>query len=545
MTNTWLKFLGLPAALLSAGLWVLAFYPHQEAALAWICFVPLLWALHARIVTFWQLWTAGTLAWVAQLWWLSYVTWVGMLLLCVYLGFYLVLWGRWMSLVFALFGQRNSSGNLAAALLGAIGWAALEELRGWFLTGFPWNGLGVSQYKNAALIQLAAVGGVELLSALMIFIQVIIATTILRLISEVRQRRRMLAHWEFTGGLAVLAVAFLFGVISIAQTPSGQQQLTQMRVGLVQGNVPQDVKFSPMSLEETVAAYIDPTEVLAASEPDLVIWPETATGYGIFQHSFIASEVTRLLEQTGLTLLAGSVDVEADGRLFNAAFLLTPGFDYHAVRASAYRKQHLVVFGEFVPGRDWLPWLAEWIDMPVDYHPGPPNAGIIPLPAAGQTIPAGMLICFEDLMPRLARNRALAGARVFVNLTNDGWFRDSPAAMAHAAHAVFRCVENRLPMIRATNTGVTCVISPQGAFTNILRDESGRHTAMAGAMIANVSIPPRPTYLTFYQRIGHLFGELAAVVMAAVLLYALRRRFSKIASRLQDVFRENIHPKSK
>ncbi len=522
----WVKYLGLPSALLSAVLLVLAFYPFGESVLGWVCLVPLIWVLHARAVTWWQVWITGTLAWIGQLWWLSYVTWLGMIALCVYLGLYLVVWGRWMVLVFNLFPRRSSLGNLASALLGAIGWAALEELRGWLFTGFPWNGLGVSQYANLALIQIAAVGGVELLSALMIFIQVILTTTALRLVAEVQQRRRMLAHWEFTGGLAVLVVAFLYGVISIAPVKNDPDVSTLMRVGLVQGNVPQEVKFSPMSLEDTVAAYTEPTRLIAASEPDLVIWPETATGYGIFQDRMIAFRVMELLEETAVTLLAGSVDVGDDGKLFNAAFLLKKDFDYHAVRASAYRKQHLVVFGEFVPGREWMPWLAEWIDMPVDYHPGRGHSGIMPLPAAYGTVPAGILICFEDLMPRLARARSLAGARVFVNLTNDGWFRDSPAAMAHAAHAVFRCVENRLPMIRSTNTGVSCVIGPDGTFLHIMRDDAGQHTAISGVLLATVKIPPRPDRLTIYQQGGHLFGEICALVMAGVFVVYLRIRFS-------------------
>jgi apolipoprotein N-acyltransferase len=514
---------GLVAALASGVLVAMAFPPFEEPVLGWVGLMPVVWALHARRMRWWQLWAGGFLCWILQLWWVGHVTWVGTALLCTYLGLYWVAWGRWMALVFSLFPERNSSGNLACALLGATGWTALEEVRGWLFSGFPWNNLGVSQYKNAALVQTASVGGVELLGWVMMVVQLVFALTALRLIREVRGGGRMRAHWEFTGALALLGVVFIHGVMCLVPEPrAGAGAPPVLSMGLVQGNVPQEVKFSPMSLEETVAAYTAPTAALAGAQPDVIVWPETATGVGIFQEAFVRAEVTGLVQEHGVTLLAGTVEEDEDGSLYNAAVLLAPGLEEGAVRAAAYKKQHLVPYGEFLPGRKWFPWLWSWLDMPLDYKPGPRSRGVMLLPGREVSPLAGLLICFEDIMPHLARARAEAGAHLLVNLTNDGWFRDSPAAYVHMTNAVFRAVENRLPLVRVTNTGVSCVVSPEGIVTNILQDDEGRHTAVAGAMVARVPIPERRG--TFYQARGHLFGDACAVVMGVVLLLRVRWR---------------------
>ena len=518
---------GLLAALTSGLLTALAFAPFEEPVLGWVGLMPVVWALHARRMRWWHLWAGGFLSWAMQLWWVGYVTWAGAALLCAYLGLYWVAWGRWMTLVFSLFPQRNSSGNLACALLGATGWTALEEVRGWLLSGFPWNNLGVSQYRNAALVQTASLGGVESLGWVMMVVQLVLALTVLRLIGEVRGGGRMRAHWEFTGGLALLGAVFIHGVLCLASAPvpSGQ---TALHVGMVQGNVPQEVKFSPMSLEETVAAYTVPTAALAGAQPDVVVWPETATGVGIFQHPVVRAEVMQLLEEHKVPLLVGTQEEDADGRLYNTAMLFVPGLDEDAIRATAYRKQHLVPFGEYLPGRNWFPWLWGWLDMPMDYHPGARVGGLMLVPGREVSPLAGLLICFEDIMPRLARERALAGAQLFVNLTNDGWFRDSSAAYAHMTNAVFRAVENRLPLVRVTNTGVSCVVSPEGIVTHVLKDDQGRHTAVAGAMLARVPVGERRR--TFYQERGHLFGDACAVVMGVVVLLVVWRRRAGTAS---------------
>ncbi len=529
--------LGLGSCLFSGVLFALAYPPFEIPILGWVGLMPLVWALYAKCVRWWHLWAGGVLSWALQLWWVGYVTWLGAALLWMYLGLYWLVWGRWMAIVFRFFPKRTSATNLACAALGATGWSALEELRGWLLSGFPWNNLAVSQYKNMVFIQIASVGGVELLGWVMMMVQLVFALTVLRLMDEVRSHRHLRPHWEFTTALALLGGVTLHGMMCVVPVNS-KQGTASLRIGLVQGNVPQHEKFSPLSLEQTVAAFTVPTAALASAQPDVILWPETATGVGIFQDAYVRSEVTSLVEEIGVPILAGSVEVDEQGRLYNSALLLVPGLQEDAIRAAAYKKQHLVPFGEFLPGRKWFPWLWRALDMPEDFHPGPRSGGLLLIVGQRTSALAGVLICFEDILPSLARFRAQSGAQLLVNLTNDGWFCDSPAAYAHMTNALFRAVENRLPLVRATNTGVSCVVSPLGAVTNLLLDEQGRHTAVAGAMVVEVPIgvPSR----TLYQQFGHLFGDVCAAVVASVWLVSVLQRywhnqnFSSYARRMRE-----------
>jgi apolipoprotein N-acyltransferase len=136
----------------------------------------------------------------------------------------------------------------------------------------------------------------------------------------------------------------------------------------------------------------------------------------------------------------------------------------------------------------------------------------------------GPLICFEDTVGDLARRFVLGGAQVLVNVTNDGWFMRSHAAEQHLANAVFRAVENRRPLIRAANTGVTCFIDERGAVTNALRGADGT-PFVTGVLTGRVAVPRSPA-LTFYTRHGELFSQLCAglTLIAGIVLLRPRTR---------------------
>jgi apolipoprotein N-acyltransferase len=195
------------------------------------------------------------------------------------------------------------------------------------------------------------------------------------------------------------------------------------------------------------------------------------------------------------------------GNAFNSAVLLD-------VRGGVqvYDKIHLVPFGEYVPFRHSFPLFA-WIvgsEVPSDF-----DAGTEPVVMTLRKKPfrVAPLICFEDTVGELSRQFAQRGAELLITLTNDGWFRRSAGSRQHLANAVFRCAETKLPLVRAANTGVTCVVDPFGHVSQILENAKGS-TFTEGVLFAKVPITIQPSK-TFYTRHGDLFA--LACLVAAVL----------------------------
>ncbi len=516
----WARYAGWPLAALTAGMAVLAFPPHAQAGAGWFCLVPLLCGLRLGWADWRHGWLAGVLFWLGTMWWLWHVTAVGMVLLCLYLGGYWAAWAWLAGRVMGRFPETTTRANLAVGAVVAVGWVGLDAVRGWALSGFPWNGLGVSQYDNLGVIQIAKLGGVELVTWLVVFANAIGALTVVRFQREMSRSQKMRPHFDFSVCIAVVAASFAWGIGEIWQKPVVEPQ--RVRVGFVQGNVPQEVKFDPEEAHGILENYLNFTSFLAGGgggggKPDLVLWPETATGTGIFQDRALTEAVVGMMRDADFSLLLGTVDVDR-GRFYNSAVLFLPKEGGYA----AYRKERLVPFGEFIPLRRWMPWLANLAGMPGDYSPGDGEDSVMEAPAASGPVDMGILICFEDTLPALARQRAGRGARLLVNLTNDGWFRDSPGAWLHTANAVFRCIETGLPMVRCANTGVSCVIEPTGRIPEIPLRDGDRIVGLAGAFSREVAIPvpPGPTP---YVRWGHLFPLCCLLLTASYVAYEFAR----------------------
>jgi apolipoprotein N-acyltransferase len=203
-------------------------------------------------------------------------------------------------------------------------------------------------------------------------------------------------------------------------------------------------------------------------------------------------------------LLLGSDDVE-DLQVYNAAFL----FSDAGTRVQRYHKIHLVPFGEYIPLRHSFPIFALFAEkwVPGDFDAGE-DYTVFQLTNDG--IQVAPLICFEDTIGDLTRRFVGKGADLLVNVTNDGWFLQSAGSHQHLASAVFRCVENRRPMVRAANTGVSCFVNEFGRVTQILRDDTGS-TFTEGVLTGEVGVP-QDRHLTFYTRHGELLAQLCAAI---------------------------------
>ncbi len=508
------------AALCSGFLLAASFAPGEFAEAAWIALVPLLVAV--RGVDFRRAFTLGLTAglafWLPSLWWLTKVTppgWLGMALYC---SLYLALFTVGAALWFRRWGCERWLLNLGFMLFAAAWWAGLELARSTWFTGFAWNPLGASQYRNAALLQPAAWGGVGAVSALVVWVNAGLAMTILQYI-ERRGHWGRRPHPELIAAFLVVAVTFAWGVKRLRATSPGERPL---RVALIQTNIPQEEKWD----ESTVATIYHRLReltlgALRGGTSDLIIWPETALPDDVATSEPSYSLVYELVTN-GTPILVGSMDThwpeQGYPTFYNSSFL----FDVTGEPLQIYDKQHLVPFGEYIPLPKLLPFLKALTPIQESFSAGSTST-VFSLP--GRAVPFSVLICFEDTVAHLARAAVRQGARLLINQTNDAWFDPSAASRQHMIQSILRTVENGVPLVRVANTGVSCVIDRRGAVVARLENETGG-TRFAGFKLAEVRPAPADMSMTFYNQHGDLLpclAGLAALALVLVLARAPRR----------------------
>ncbi len=506
----------LPAA--AGALLALAFPPWEAFQLAWLGLIPLFVAV--RDVSGGEAarrgYIAGLVFFGLTLWWIGHVTVPGAVAVIAVLALYFALAALWFRLVLApaRSGERPLA-NLGAALLAAAGWATLEWVRGCVLLGgFGWNFLGASQYRAAALLQFASVTGIYGVSALLCAVNVIFYLTGLRFCAHLQAgppARRL--SWELYAVILLACGLFLHGARELTARPS--QPHRSLRLALVQANIPQSLKFVPEQKQMVLDRHRQLTATAALSQPDLILWPETAVPEPLRFDRDSYTLATNVAIRSRAYLLTGTIDYQPYSQppeAYNAAILLSPTGDTLKI----YRKIHLVPFGEYVPLQRYTAGLVsrigpEGYDVTQGY--GFQRGTELTIFEAGD-FRFGVVICFEDTVPHLYRRFAAHQLDFMVNLTNDAWFRESPAARMHLANAVFRAVETRRPLIRSTNNGVSCVVDECG----VIRAELEPFTE--AALTHELPIP-HPTGPTFYVRHGDLFVAVCALLSAARLAVTL------------------------
>ena len=407
----------------------------------------------------------------------------------------------------------------AWALKCAVLWVALETVLGCFLTGFPWLALGVSQHKMVPIVQLSELSGICGVSFLVVWFACGLATEISVLLVRSHQQRRR--TWALMVGPLVVATVVTLGFfLSFRRYYDGIRMGERrfLSLALVQPSIPQTMIWNPAEKTKRFAKLMQLSELALATKPDVLVWPEAALPE-LSEESFRA--ITNLVARHQVWMVFGADDYAlkpgaprdstqpADYQFFNAAFLLSPGGKV----VSTYRKRHLVIFGEYIPLADWLPFLKWFTPIqsgftagkePVAFELGARREGDTPVPQPAAPLRAGMLICFEDAIASVARESA-ADADFILNLTNDGWFGESAQQFQHAAHSVFRAVENRRPVIRCTNNGLTCYVDETG-FMHDLGVGDAADVYGAGFRVVKLAVPAGPRPPTFYQRHGNWLG---------------------------------------
>ncbi len=477
--------------------------------LAWVALTPLLWSCSggSRRTSFFHGYAAGFLFFFLTLFWIHHVTVAGLLLLSAYLALY---WG-----VFALAAAMSTAWPLwRRCVFLPCAWVALEYVRAEAFSGFGWSALAHTQAANILFIQGADITGTYGLSFILVAVNTAAAGIGMSwrqgagLPDEVRR-----AMW---GVVLLVCLSLGYGawrLHALADARSG----AHVRVGLVQPNISLADYTDPGLKSFVVEKHLAMSRTALQGRPQIIIWPETAFPQFIWEYPDLEEKIRAFARENRVNILFGVVTREG-GQYFNAARLINvSGED-----AGVYHKQHLVVLGEYIPFRRELPILGSLVPID-DFTPGQGSA----LFAMGKGVSLAPLICFEDTVPALVRAAAAQGAGFLVNMTNDAWFGASRQPVMHLDNAVFRAVENRVSLVRATNTGMTCSVAPEGEVSGCVRDMRGRAVMAEGVSVTDITLagPSR----TFYTKYGDLFARLCFLGILGMIGIAFDRGFGKEA----------------
>ena len=435
-------------ALLSGILLVLAFPQASLWPLVFGALVPLFGELPGRnlrgvfalsLLSF-TTFFGGLLYWIPEV--MTHfggLSWPLALSIHLLLGFYLGLYPALAVTGAAALKAFERPGVGRGFLLGTF-WVLTEHLRARLFTGFPWEPLSGALARVPLLLQPAALVGAIGLSFLPLYVNYALFCALFL------QKRRPLVV-----ALLLLATALLYGLEAL----SSKAGPFPARVALVQGNIPQEVKWRPGEEERSLSRYLELSRQALSCAPEFLIWPETALPFP-FPYGRLTGKLLEGIKELGRPVLVGvprALQTPRGWIMRNSLVALSPDGRVLGV----YDKEHLVPFGEYVPLGDRFSWLRRLAVASGGYTPGK-GTGIVRV--AG--VKVGVLICFENAFPGLAQARVRAGADLLLVITNDAWFGDSAALRQHLDQSVLRAVETRRWVIQVANTGLSGVIDPYG-----------------------------------------------------------------------------------
>jgi apolipoprotein N-acyltransferase len=486
---------------------IFSFPKFGVGLLAWIAFIPLLLALHTTDkpfkAAFWGF-LAGIVFHIGLLYWISQVI-VMYGYLPIYIGISaMILLSFCLSLYFALFSaalvflrNKGFSEIVTAPLL----WTCLEFIKSNIFTGFPWENLAYSQYQYLTIIQITDITGIYGLSFVVVFVNVLLFDLIAQ-----RQNGKMILS-ELTSGCIILALLVGYGTFSLNRVNTELKTAEALEVSLIQGNIDQNIKWNPQYQEASIEIYKNLSLVKAPVGRGLIVWPETATPF-FFQDLFDLSVSVRAIPRLSSDwLLFGSPSyVEEGSRTFymNSAFLLSPDGKI----AGKYDKVHLVPYGEYVPLRNFFPFINKLVAGIGDFRKGEGNN---PVKFGNHFL--GILICYEGIFPELSREYKEKGANLLVNITNDAWFGRTSAPYQHLSMTVFRAVENRTFFLRSANTGISAIISPSGKI--IKKTGLFERTILRGS----VKLLDRKTIYALY---GDIFVYICLIFLGVIFISSIK-----------------------
>ena len=476
--------------------------------LAWIALVPLFVALRevsprGALLLGW--WAETLMYWIGFYWLVGTMVRFGFIPVSLSLIFFAII-GLGNGVRLGLFAwwlrctERTASPWWLRLVLPACIYVAFDYL---FPRVFPWY-FAFLQLRGLPFIQMADITGVHGVTFILVVCNTVVAAFVPHPAQPGRAVRRMMG----IGLVGLLLLQGGYGLWRLHQISAVMQQATPLRLALIQPNISIAEKYSPADREAQLDLQFGLSAQTLTQHPDLVIWPESMYPFGVpeamQQVPWPSTPATdNVYWLIGALTYGGQ---PSPRQVFNSALLLAP--DGRIL--GRYHKQQLLAFGEYIPLQRYLPFLRGISPTIGNLTPGP--GGIVTLPNG---IGLGPLICYEDIVPDLGRQAVRQGAQVLVNLTNDMWFGHTRAPYQHRALAAFRAVENRVYLVRVTNTGLTSIIDALG------REQVALPMFQEGTLVHTIR-PLRST--SVYTRFGDWFAQLCSAVALLPLWYWYRAR---------------------
>lgn len=476
------------------------------------------------------------------------------------------LWAAW--------SRRDLFSTLRCAVGCAALWVCIEWVRGTGAYSCGWNSMGMALYSGLSMAQWAEFVGTMALSFIPVFTAVILWCAARRSWKHFRGLGRGCIPWDFYGTVIILFGLFLGGLyLSKSYSPGvmmRRDSTLQLPVMGVQLNLDQTERIESGSMHpeyygmllrqtalgfsqiqrETVSRAMKNTEVgIIQQLPVWVVWPESGMGTPLYrskqsgqllQDDYTANyllhpnglpAVRKLVREMGgqdFVVFTGADEVLLDNRpagLYNSMAVI-PG-DFSTI--STHPKQHLMPFGEYVPLAREIKWVGDayaaitGMSAGEGILPGSGNKTLsVPVPGTEEKIEVIPAICYEDTVGSLLTKYVRKGPQVIVNVSNDGWFRDSVCGQQQARSAAFRCIELRRPMIRAANKGLTCAIAPNGAVLDSLTKADGS-PHLTGFSYAVLPVDRRAGF-TLYALLGDWAVAVCALLALGLSLSGLKRK---------------------
>jgi len=506
---------------LSAALLILSFPNFNLSFLAWIALVPLLFAIENKTPreAFGLAYLCGAIFFLGTIYWLIHVTLPGMIGLALFLALYFGLFGLALSYALRLPWRQAGIANYGLLFFIPAVWVAIEWLRSSLLSGFGWVLLAHSQSTALPVIQISDITGAYGASFLVMLVNSAIYITIRDMRTKNSRTIPCLAV-----AVLVLYVSVAYGTVRLKNIFTGEQ----LKVSVIQGNIPQDEKWNPDLSGKILDKYERLTKEAAKDKPDLIVWPEASVPGFMETEKTLSDRMKALAISTGTHILVGAPRGEGSyARLYNSAVL----FSEEGRVVDRYDKVHLVPFGEYVPLKKIFSFVEKFAKSQIgDFSPGKEykvfKFFIERRSSGGGTewkllkkAKFSCLICFEDIFPDLTRQFVKNGAVFLANITNDAWFGKSSAPYQHMQCSVFRAVENRVNVIRAANTGISCFIDQKGRVTDIV-ESGGKAIFVDGFKTGVITLTPTRTFYTVF---GDIFAYLCILYAALFLLYQKKK----------------------
>ena len=494
--------------------------------LMWIALVPQMWVAldattHKR--AFLYGWLTGTIANAVAFYWMDgLLERFGHMPAIEAMPIMLLLVG-YQGLTFAIFSwavrRFQHRTKLPLAVLAPLLMVALELGMPQI---FPYY-LAISQAFVPVIIQIADLTGPLGVTALMLALNGALLDA-----WRTRDRGLRVAGRGAVVVAALIAADLAYGAFRMHQVDARRAAAPKVRTGVVQANVGILEKWDPREFANLLVSHQRESAALARAGAELIVWPESSYPYALrrapapFEHDYPLDDARRVRRDFDTPLLFGAVTRGGMGTKdkypYNTALMMNAAGDVTA----AYDKVFLMLFGEYIPFYDAIPWFTKLFPEASNFNRGDTPASF-PLQVRGQDYRLGPLICYEDILPGFARRVARLDPNAFINITNAAWFGRTAEPHQHLALAVFRSVEHRIEMVRAVNTGVSAHIDAAGRVREQTEsvDPAELPAPTAKTLLVDLALLPGGG---LYRHVGDLFGFACLGALVVVLVRSRRRR---------------------